>query len=605
MTDTIPQAPGTDSLTARLDKLYEFERAPVTPDKLHDGRYFAGLFAGEHVAATEFVIGALFVQWGASARNLILGLLIGNFLAVLSWAFICAPIAVRTRLTLYWYARRIIGPGLTVVYNVVNAMLYCALAAAMIGVSASAVILALTKFKIHITHPALTDVYPNSAGWVVVVLLVGAVTTVLAIMGFKRLSQFAAVCSPWMFLIFIAGALATLPRLGEIHSLADLWNVAQTKIWLETPRAGTERLGFWHIAFFAWFCNLAMHVGLSDMAIFRYAKRWTYGFYSVFGMYLGHYLAWICAGIMGAAVSEGLNPGQMADLAVGLAGVLAVLIAGWTTANPTIYRAGLALQIATPNWPRWAVTLAAGAVTTLVGLFPVIFMKLLDFVALYGLSLMPIGAIIFTEHWLFPRLGLRQYWTERQRQFVNVPALVTWMVVIAICFPWETFLGFDSPMAMVGVHLFFRWLPGWFIAAGLYVALCYLMPGARAGGPLSELGGQDGARDGHRDGRGRDGETESVREGQMGASGGLRAETRDSTSARPVGPATWAAGAVALLSLVACVVLPAWVFAGGSEPAVYDSRLAAYKAGMIVATAVYFIASTYYAAQREKGRAGE
>jgi len=48
----------------RLDKLNEFERQPVTPDKLHGGRYFAGLFAGEHVAATEFVIGALFVIWG-------------------------------------------------------------------------------------------------------------------------------------------------------------------------------------------------------------------------------------------------------------------------------------------------------------------------------------------------------------------------------------------------------------------------------------------------------------------------------------------------------------------------------------------------------------
>ena len=76
------------TLASRLDKLYEFEREPVTADRLHDGRYFAGLFAGEHIAATEFVIGAVFVQWGAGARDLIWGLLIGNFLAVLSWAFI-------------------------------------------------------------------------------------------------------------------------------------------------------------------------------------------------------------------------------------------------------------------------------------------------------------------------------------------------------------------------------------------------------------------------------------------------------------------------------------------------------------------------------------
>jgi len=45
----------------RLDSPYEFERAPVTEDRLEPGSYFAGLFSGEHVAATEFVIGAVTV----------------------------------------------------------------------------------------------------------------------------------------------------------------------------------------------------------------------------------------------------------------------------------------------------------------------------------------------------------------------------------------------------------------------------------------------------------------------------------------------------------------------------------------------------------------
>ena len=78
--------------------------------------------------------------------------------------------------------------------------------------------------------------------------------------------------------------------------------------------------------FFAWFCNLAMHIGLSDMALFRYAKKWYYGFYSAFGMYLGHFLAWICSGIMGAGVAREMHPGLMAFEAAGLAGVAAVLI---------------------------------------------------------------------------------------------------------------------------------------------------------------------------------------------------------------------------------------------------------------------------------------
>jgi len=34
-------------LTAAMDRLYEFDREAVTPDKLQSGSKFAGLFAGE------------------------------------------------------------------------------------------------------------------------------------------------------------------------------------------------------------------------------------------------------------------------------------------------------------------------------------------------------------------------------------------------------------------------------------------------------------------------------------------------------------------------------------------------------------------------------
>lgn len=577
-----PSDTKAQSLAGRLDKLYEYEREPIGPEQLQGGRRFAALFSGEHVAATEFVIGALFVQWGAGASDLIWGLILGNLLAVLSWAFICAPIAVRVRLTLYWYARQIIGPGLTVIYNIVNAMLYCCLAAAMIGVSASAVILALNKIPAipDIVHPTLQDVYPNSVGWVVVVCLVGAVVITLAIAGFKKLSQFSQVCAPWMFLVFIVGALASLPKLGDFHSFAEFWNVAETQIWTGTAQEGAEKLGFWHIAFFAWFCNLAMHVGLSDMALFRYARSWTYGFYSAFGMYLGHFLAWVCAGIMGAAVGKGLNPGEMADAAAGIAGVLAVLIAGWTTANPTIYRAGLALQIVTPNWPRWKVTLAAGAVTTVVGFSPAIFMKLLDFVAIYGLTLMPIGAVIVVEHWLFPKLGLRQYWADKKQLAVNPAALISWIVVLVMCFPIEQFTGnaIRCPMDMLGVHLFFRWLPGWFLAAILYIILSAMM-GAKAA----------------------PGESASELMGAQLVSGSAHSSTPPAKPKRPLGINAIIAGVIALLSLATCLALGLKVFLGGNtDPAIYQANMTHYKNWFIIATIVYFIAAIVWTGQREK-----
>jgi len=568
------------TLAGRLDKLYEFEREPVTPDKLHDGRYFAAVFAGEHVAGTEFVIGALFVQWGASASDLLLGLILGNLLAVLSWAFITAPISVRVRLTLYWYVRQIIGPGLTVVYNFINGILFCCLAAARIGVASSAGILAVNRsLNLHIKHPTLQDVYPNSVGWVVIVLLVGAVVIAMAIGGFKKFSQFAAVCSPWMFPIFLAGAMASLPRLGEFHSASELWTIADTQVWKGVAVHGGARLGFWHVAFFAWFANLATHIGLSDMAIFRYARHWSYGFYSAFGMFLGHYCAWICAGVMGAVLGSQLNPGEMADRAAGTAGLICVLLAGWTTANPTIYRAGLALQIITPNWPRWLVTLAAGIITTLVALCPAIFMKLLDFVAIYGLMLMPIGAIIVVEHWLFPKIGLRQYWARERKLFINPAALISWVVVLLMCFPIEDFTGgrIKSPMEMLGVHLFFRWLPGWFLAAVVYIVCCYVF-GDRAAGQQDEHA--------------------------VPAAGPVTRAVLPATTSGRLPAWVWLAGAVAVAALTACVVLPLMVFLGGSEPALYQANMVWYKKWLMVATVIYFAAAILWASQREKIRNG-
>lgn len=440
-------------IASRMDRLYEYDREPVAREKLQTGWQFAGLFAGEHVAATEFVIGAFFVLHGVGAGELIAGLLIGNTLAVLSWALICAPIAVRTRLTLYWYLRRIAGPGLTLLYNVANALLYCVLAGAMISVAATGVCTVL-----GLPAPPLGQVMPESPAWVTITLGLGAIFTTLAVLGFEKLSKFASVCSPWMFPIFIAGAMAMLGRLGVRPDLGNLWEVLSTRVWNGVPTPGQEQFGVWHVIFFAWFANLAMHVGLSDMALLRYAKSWWHGLYSAFGMYPGHLLCWLCSGIMVAGVNREMNPGLMAFEAAGWAGAAAVLIAGWTTANPTLYRAGLALQTVTPDWPRWKITVAAGAVTSVLACFPVFFLKLLDYVAIYGLVLMPVGAIVFAEHWIFPKLGIPQYQAEKHGWAVNWRALGVWAGTLAFCFA-------------LPIHLFFRWLPGYLLALAAYTLL--------------------------------------------------------------------------------------------------------------------------------------
>ncbi|MEQ8954348.1 MAG: nucleoside transporter [Gammaproteobacteria bacterium] len=549
----------------------EFEREPVSPERLEPARHFAASYAGEHVAGTEFVIGALFVAWGVGTVDILTGLVIGNLLAVLTWTFICAPIAVDTRLTLYAYIEKIAGPGTVKLYSVVNGVLFCVLAGAMITVSASAI-------RILFNLPPQVNWYPTNIGFVAVALVVGAVVVVIAIKGFKRVAQFAEVCAPWMILMFFAGALATLPMLVSatpgidgIGSFSDFVSVGDAHIWRDT---GSE-LGMWHVAAFAWVCNLAMHGGLSDMTILRFARKYQYGYFSALGMFVGHFLAWICAGIMGAgaalmmqtSIAE-LDAGGVAYQALGATGIIAVIIAGWTTSNPTIYRAGLAFQSINPNWSRVKVTAVAGAVTTVIACFPFVFTKLMDFVGLMGLIIAPLGAVLVTEHWVFPRIGKTRYWAKYRQINTNMAAVVAWLASLLIAFI----------LNRLGLHLFFLLIPTWFSAMIIYTVLASMLG---ANSTYAEQAGQELQSESERKER----EQRYLKE--LSARNADRAATGKATNGR-----NWWFWA-ALASLLCCLVLAVLTFN-------QSLSLEQMTGLMIWPTLAYFVTATRSAIVRER-----
>ena len=439
--------------------------SPITPDKLQSGKKFAANYAGEHVAGTEFVIGALFVSWGVSTYDIIVGLLIGNFLAVLSWALVTAPIATDTRLTLYSYLEKIAGRGTIKLYSIVNCILFSILAGAMITVSASAI-------RIPFGIPPQVEWYPTSGAFIFVALAVGATVVFVAVKGFRGVARFAEICAPWMILMFIVGALSMLPvlvaatqSLETIVSFSDFMFVANEHIWVYRE----SEFGFWHVAAFAWICNLSMHGAMGDMTLLRYARKTSYGYFSAFGMFIGHYVAWICAGIMGAGAAMLLNTnitqldaGGVAFQSLGVAGIIAVVIAGWTTSNPTIYRAGLAFQSLYPNLSREKATMIVGIVTTTIACFPFVFTKLIDFVGFMGILLAPVGAIIVTEHWLFAKFGLTRYWSKYKGNSTNYAALLTWIVSMILALYLER---------TGTIHLFFLLIPIWIFATLMYIFL--------------------------------------------------------------------------------------------------------------------------------------
>jgi purine-cytosine permease-like protein len=447
----------------------EFEREPVPQNRLLGFRSFVGMYAGEHTAGTELMIGPLFVAAGVSAFDLVVGLLVGNLLAVLSWVFLCAPIATRARLTLYYQLEKICGRKLVTLYDLANGVMFCILAGAMVTVSATAL-----GVWFHFEMPALDDLYPNSIGWVIAVLVSGAMIAVVAAYGYEIVAKVGEVASPWMVLVFIAFGLVGLRQFidatgAQVHSLSDVWTLAKTHICKGgDPLPHQTKFTFWHVMFFAWFCNMAMHVGMSDLSVLRFAKKSWYAVASGAGMFLGHYLAWLAAAILYAfqlhqdPSNTKVLPGPLAYQAAGLTGLICVIVAGWTTANPTIYRAGLAFQAIVPKASRFWITLITGGIATVAGMFPAITMKLLDFVALYGLLLMPMGAVIFVDFWLIRKFGLQSSYAERSGATFNWAAGAAWFVTLAVA--WGL-------VKYAGLQIYFVSLPGWFIAATLYVGL--------------------------------------------------------------------------------------------------------------------------------------
>lgn len=428
-----------------------------------------GLYAGEHVAATEFVFGATFVALGATMTDILLGLLIGNLLAVLSWTLITTPIAVETRLSLYSYLQKIAGDSMTKLYNWANVIIFTVISAAMITVSATAV-----RFALNI--PAQLNWYPTNLAFVAVVLAVGVIVVFVAMYGFNAVSDFSRICAPWLFTMFICGPLILMPALAEsvigqtfLTSWNDFMHIGSTSVWTGLTQSGEPGIGLLEVIGFSWAANTITHFGLIDMALLRFAKRKRYGLCTSAGMLFGHYIAWISAGIMGAGTAVivqksivELDPGDVAFHALGLSGLVIVIVAGWTTANANLYRAGLAAQAIFKDKSRTKTTAIVGMVTVAIACFPFVFTKLLPLLTYAGLLVVPVGAIVFAEHMIFPRIGFTRYWAHYQSLTHSTPAVASWGLGLVFGFGLN---------ALDVISFYYLFIPTWFFTIAVYTVL--------------------------------------------------------------------------------------------------------------------------------------
>lgn len=444
------------------------EQLPAGQHELHGAGHFAGLYAAENVAGTEFVFGATFVILGAGIVDTLIGLAVGNALAVLSYRFITTPIATRTRLSVYTYLDRIAGGLTSRLFNAANAIIFAVISAAMITVST-------TALRRVFGFPEQAAAYPTNWGFVVIVVLFGCVAVLVAAFGFNALAEFASICGPWLMVMFVTGGIVLLPTVAEtvtgstkLNSWHEFVHLGGTAIFTGQTPGGGSGIGLLGIIGYSWAANSFAHFGLIDMSLFRYAKKNWYGYMSGTGMFLGHYVAWISAGFMGAATAEitktsitVVEPGDVAFQALGYAGYATVVVGGWTTANANLYRAGLAGQGIFPKLSRQRVTLIVGLVVLAASAFPFIYRSYLSLVTYAGLLLVPVGGIIFAEHYILPRIGLTRFWA-RYKGVENIPALLAWGISLVVV---------GVPSALDIIPAYFAFPPAWLIATFLYTLL--------------------------------------------------------------------------------------------------------------------------------------
>lgn len=438
---------------------------PISQKQLSGVGEFFGLYGGEHIAATEFVFGATMVTWGCSAKMILLGLFIGNILATLSFTFTCAVMATRTRLTLYSYLKKILGPYAQKFYTLMWAIASTLLAASGISVSGSAL-------KEIIGIGVQQKWYPTSIGFVIIVILLGIVVTFVAANGFEACAKFGGMCVPWMVLIFFVGALVSLPQIAKatgmsINSLSDVWILFDNNVGIKSGMS-TGDFGLGHVICFAWANNLAWHIGLNDMGLFRFAKDYKYGYISAVGMFIGHFFAWTMAAFMGTTAASvlkitmaQLDPGLTTNTVLGATGLCAVIVAGWTTANPTIYRCALSINSFLPKLTHKQSTYLVGIFMTVLACFPIV--QKIPYIALILCwATVGVGAICLVEELLFPKIGYTKYWSMYKEENVNIPAVITWGVSIL----------FVIIMLKTGLlDRYFIFMPAWIISALLYTVL--------------------------------------------------------------------------------------------------------------------------------------
>lgn len=339
--------------------------------------------------------------------------------------------------------------------------------------------------------PNSDDLIVSNFEVALVIILTGAFTTVVAAFGYKVVELVSYFLTLPMFAALGYIVIKSVSELSSANGNASFADVSSKVVYNGVASEGQEKLSFIGVVLLAFIQDQIVHLGMLDLTLLRFAKTANAGWMSAFGMYLGHYFLWIGAGFLfqanvAATGSEDILPGPAAWRVAGVPGLLAILFAGWSTANPFLYAGGLALKSAVSivsdvDVSSRTITAVMGVISTILALLPIVVNNFLQFLAFAGGIITPVGAVVFTDTFILPRMKLQSEYSfskGRDCQTVNLADTLTWVIVTII-----------SEVNIIWAVVPFYWTPvfAFPMAMVFYIGLGQVMLKESAGGDAVEL----------------------------------------------------------------------------------------------------------------------
>jgi hypothetical protein len=184
-----------------------------------------------------------------------------------------------------------------------------------------------------------------------------------------------------------------------------------------------------------------------------------------------------------------------------------------------------------------------------------------------GLIVVPVGAIVFAEHVIFPRIGLTRYWVTYRKLNHSTPAVVSWVAGLVFGFGLN---------ALNVIYFYYLFIPTWIFTIILYTLL------ARKYGAAEKYPEEEAAE------RKKNAAIEEY-QAQQALSEGEPVEDHSMLSKVLRG--------IALASLVITLVLAARVMFWSPDASVYEANRDIFYRYGFVCTIVYFVFA-YWALRR-------